>query len=56
MSPHFNTKKSVFFQAQNEFVEIASVHQQTHHVMRYFNPGVRPKKPETFLEKFYAGE
>ena len=39
-----------------EFVEIASLFQQRHHVMRYFDDGIIPKKPEGFLEKFYAGE
>ena len=39
-----------------EFVEISSVYQQRHHVMRYFDAGIIPKKKDGFLEKFYAGE
>jgi len=39
-----------------EFVEIGAIFQQQHHVMRYFESGIRPDKPDGFLENFYAGE
>jgi NADH dehydrogenase (ubiquinone) 1 alpha subcomplex subunit 6 len=46
----------LLFKGRQEYEETMNQWKQKTHVMRYFNEDpYAPRKPETFLEKFYAG-